>query len=237
MAGEPVTTDKAAPPARKDDIEKLGAAIRPYQPGMRPSWRFVSRAIVGISRLLVGFEVVHPERIPAEGAFLAAVTHTSHLDPGFVGSALGRETYYLARSGILRVPGVGQWCRHFNTLAIRRGESDRQALKMCREVLKAGWPLIFFPEGTRSEDGRLGPIQGGFAMILDGLDVPYLPIVIQDTFKVMPKGRFFPWFAKVRMHVGEPARLPERRPGEPARERMERCRAELERRWREIGAQ
>src|SRR5262249_42272505 len=149
------------PPATREDVERLSTRIRPYHPGMRPSWWVVQEIILGICRLLFRFEVVHRERIPAEGAFLPAVTHTSHLDPPIVGSALGREAYYLARTGIMRAPLVGTWCRHFNTVAIRRGASDRQALKMCRQVLNAGWPLIFYPEGTRSKDGRLGPIQGG----------------------------------------------------------------------------
>jgi 1-acyl-sn-glycerol-3-phosphate acyltransferase len=227
----------ASRPVRRDEIEKLSARIRPYRPGMRPSWRWVSAGILGMARLVFRFEVIHPERIPAEGPFLAASTHTSHLDPVLLGPALGREAYYLARTGILRAPLVGQWCRHFNAVAIRRGESDRQALKICRRVLQAGWPLIFFPEGTRSPDGRLGTIQGGFAMILDGLGIPYVPIVLQDTCHVLPRGCLLPRPAKVRMIVGEPAHLPPRAEGEGSRAYFARCSADLERRYRELGAE
>jgi 1-acyl-sn-glycerol-3-phosphate acyltransferase len=226
------------PPAEsRENTDALGTPVRPFRPGMRPSWRIVSAVIRGMARVAFRMEVIHPERIPADGAFLAAATHTSHLDPVFLGPLLRRELYYLARTGILKTPGVGHWCRHFNTLAIRRGGSDRQALRACRKVLQAGWPLIFFPEGTRSTDGRLGEIQAGFAMILDGLDVPYLPIVMQDTFRIMPRNAWFPRPVKLRVTIGEPAMLPPRQPGEPARAWTARCTADLEQRYRALGAQ
>ena len=232
MAAQPPTNRSA----RREDIARLSSRIRPCRPGMRLSWRLARGVILGLCRLFFRFEIRHPERIPSEGAFLAAATHTSHLDPPIIGAALGREAYYLARTGILRAPLVGRWCRHFNTVAIRRGASDRQALKMCRQVLQAGWPLIFFPEGTRSTDGRLRPIQGGFGMILEGLNVPYVPIVIQDTHHILARGKMLPRPAKVRMIVGEPAYLPARGEGENTREWLARCRADLARRYRELGA-
>lgn len=219
------------------ELARLGARVRPYQPGMRPSWNVVSRFIVGLSKLVFRFELINGDLIPKDGPFLATATHTSHMDPGLIGAALGRECYYLARSGILEAPLVGQWCRHFNTLAIRRGESDRQAIKACRQVLQMGWPLIFFPEGTRSRDGRLGEIQGGFATILSGLDIPFLPINVQDTYKVLPRGAMLPRPAKIRMVIGEPAKLPPRAEGENTRDYYGRCAADLERRLRAIGAQ
>jgi 1-acyl-sn-glycerol-3-phosphate acyltransferase len=234
----PAEKPMAVPPfVSRQDATRLGAVCRPFRPGRRLTWRMASGAILGMARLWLRLERVHLERVPAEGAFLIASTHTSHLDPMLLGPACGREAYYLARTGIMRVPGVGHWCRHFNTIAIRRGQSDRQALKACRQALQAGWPLVFFPEGTRSLDGRLGPIQGGFAMILEGLDIPYLPVVMQDTFRAFPRGAWMVRPAKTRIVFGEPARLPERQVGEASRDYHARCAADLERRWRDLGAQ
>ena len=107
-----------------------------------------------------------------------------------------------------------------------------------RALLQAGWPLVFFPEGERAFDGRLGRIQRGFAMILDGLDgVPYLPVVMQDTHKVLRRGNIFPRPRKVRVIFGEPAYLPPRESGEPGRDYHARCAGELEQRYRELGAE
>jgi 1-acyl-sn-glycerol-3-phosphate acyltransferase len=108
---------------------------------------------------------------------------------------------------------------------------------MCKQVLRTGWPLIFFPEGTRAKDGKLGAIQGGMGMILEGLNVPYVPIVMQDTFEVMPKGAWFPRPVKVRIVIGEPALPSRREEGEPMRAWLGRLAADLERRYRELGAE
>ncbi|MCL5270839.1 MAG: 1-acyl-sn-glycerol-3-phosphate acyltransferase [bacterium] len=212
-------------------------AVRPWRPGIAPLYRATAACIRLLARLWLRFEVVHSERIPAEGPVLVTPTHTSFLDPPLLGSHLEREAHFMAREGILKAPLLGAFCAALNAHAIRRGASDREAIRTCREVLRAGWPLIFFPEGTRSPDGRLGRVQGGWVMVLEALPgVPYLPVVIQDTWRALPKGKFFPRPRKVRMIVGEPAHLPPREAHENARAYNERCCATLEAQWRALGA-
>ena len=183
------------------------------------------------------WRVFNPERVPRTGAVILASNHASFLDPPLVGSYLGRECWFLAREEILKVPGLGWLCRHLNAYPIRQGAGDREAIRACLAILRAGWPLVFFPEGTRTMTGTLGPIQGGFVMILDRLPgIPYVPIVLQDTHDALRRGWALPRPHKVRIRVGEPAFLPPRRAAENAREYYGRCAKELEMKWRELGA-
>jgi 1-acyl-sn-glycerol-3-phosphate acyltransferase len=183
-------------------------------------------------------EVVHGERIPQDGPFLILPTHSSYYDPPLIGSYFRRQSHFLAREGILKAPLLGPLCSRLNTHPIRRGAGDREAIRVCRSILRQGFPLAFFPEGTRSRTGKLGPIQRGFVMILDGLpQVPFLPVVLQDTYRVLPRGSFFPRPRKVRIYVGEPAYLPTRLEGESTRSYFDRCAADLERRLRDLGAE
>jgi len=189
------------------------------------------------SRIWLRVSIEHVDRVPKTGPVLILSTHTSFFDPPIVGAHVPRPCHYLSREGILKVPLLGSFCKQCNAHPIRRGAGDREAIRTCRDVLRQGWPLVFFPEGTRSRDGRLGPIQGGFAMILDGLEgVPYVPVLAQDTYGVLRRGWFFPRPRKVRITYGEPAYLPARSQGEKAREYFDRCRQELESRLRELGA-
>jgi 1-acyl-sn-glycerol-3-phosphate acyltransferase len=189
------------------------------------------------SRFWLRIEIKHVDRVPLTGPVLILATHTSFFDPPIVGAHIPRPCHYLAREGILKAPLLGALVTRLNTHPIRRGAGDREAIRTCREILRQGWPLVFFPEGTRSPDGRLGPIQGGFAMILDGLTgVPYVPVLAQDTYAVLRRGWFFPRPRKVRITYGEPAYMPARRQGEKARDYFERCGRELESRLRELGA-
>lgn len=225
-------TDQPAP-ASKTSVP----AIRNVADGSALFYHFASNSILLGGKLLFRFELVNPERIPRQGAFMVAPTHASYLDPPLVGSNLPRPSYYLARETLFRVPLLGLALRHLQVQPIRRGASDREALRTCRQVLQAGWPLMFFPEGTRTRDGRIGKIQGGFALILDGLDIPYVPINMQETFRALPRGRVLPWPCKLHGYVGEPRMLPKRQEGEKSRDYMGRCAAQLEADWRALGAQ
>lgn len=189
-------------------------------------------------RLWLRQEIIGLENVPKTGAALILPTHCSFFDPPMVGSNIPRESHYLSREGILKVPLIGPLCANrLNAHPIRRGASDREAIRTCRNILKQGFVLLFFPEGTRSRDGRMGPIQGGFAMILDGLDVPYVPVVAQSTYHILRKGWVFPRPHKLRIIYGKPAKMPTRLEGEPTREYFKRCCDDLERRLRELGAQ
>ena len=221
-----------------DAAEKPRAlAIRPCPGRTRPFYAFWSGAIRLASRPYLRATIDHPERIPATGPVLILPTHTSFLDPPLLGGFLPRETWFLARESILRTPLVGWLSRHLNAHPLRRGAGDREAIRACLAILRAGWPLVFFPEGTRSASGTLGPIQAGFAMILDKLPgVPYVPVVMQDTFRAWRRGWLLPRPCRVRIHVGEAAHLSPRAAGESTREYFERCGRELEVRWRNLGA-
>jgi 1-acyl-sn-glycerol-3-phosphate acyltransferase len=194
--------------------------------------------VLFFARLLFRVEVIGRENIPERGPLLVLPTHTSYLDPPLVGWAIGLHTSFLSREGIFKVPPLGFILRRMNTYAIQQGAADRDAIRTCRRLLRAGWPLIFFPEGTRSPTGRLGRIQPGFAMILDGLDqTPYLPVVMQDTWRAMPRGSMLPRPVKVRIHIGVPETLPPRREEESRRAYHERCCDQLRRRYIELGAE
>lgn len=211
--------------------------IAPWHPDKRLFYRFMERFVYIACRLLFRIELVGRENIPGKGPLLIVPTHTSFLDPPMIGSTIGLHMTFLSREGILKAPLVGLIVRNLNTYRIRRGASDREAIRTCRRIIEAGWPLVFFPEGTRSRDGKLGRIQPGFAMILDGLrDTPYLPIMMQDTWRALPRGRIFPRPVKVRIVIGRSAVLPARQDGESRRAWYDRCCAELIQRYRELGA-
>lgn len=240
-----MTTEQTGKP--QEAVEQTQGAPAP-QKAEAPAWptappqrhlfyRFVAWSFRVFGRLWLNADLVHLDRFPMTGPVLVLPTHTSFIDPPLVGGNLPREAHYLAREGILKAPLIGLMVRNLNTHPIRQGASDREAIRVCRSVLREGHPLVFFPEGTRSRDGRLGPIRPGFAMILDGLEgVPYIPVVAQDTFYSLPRGSFFPRRHKARIVFGHPTTLPKRLEGERTRDYFDRCAQDLEARLRELGA-
>ncbi len=91
------------------------------------------------------------ERIPPEGGVVLAMNHFSWLDPPAFGTCCPRTIHFLAKSEIHSHFGLGQLIRAFGARSVRRGESDREAVRAMREIVRDGNALGLFVEGTRQK--------------------------------------------------------------------------------------
>jgi 1-acyl-sn-glycerol-3-phosphate acyltransferase len=167
------------------------------------------------------------DRIPLSGGVVLAFNHFSWIDIPCVGWVCKRNLYYLAKVEAHRVPGLGQLIRSFGTLPVRRGESDREAVRRMREVVRDGNALGVFVEGTRQRSGVPGHVQPGAAMVALQEDVPVVCAAIHGSQTWKPGN-----FAPVSIAWGEPMRfdgLP--RGGKGYREASTQIEAELYRLW------
>ena len=105
------------------------------------------------------------ERVPEQGGVVLAINHFSWIDIPCVAWATPRPLYFLAKVEAHRVPGLGEFIRAFGTISVRRGESDRDAVRRMREVVHEGEALGVFVEGTRQKNGVPGHVQPGAAMV------------------------------------------------------------------------
>src|SRR5262245_9686553 len=80
-----------------------------------------------------------------------------------------------------RVPGLGQLIRAFGTFPVRRGESDRDAVRTMRQIVRDGHALGLFVEGTRQRSGVPGAVQPGAAMVALQEGVPIVPVAIHGS--------------------------------------------------------
>ena len=131
------------------------------------------------------------ERVPAHGGVVLALNHFHWIDPPAFGAVSPRTIYYMAKIEAHRAPGLGQLIRAFGTFSVRRGESDREAVRIMRQVVRDGNALGVFVEGTRQREGVPGPAQPGAAMVALQEDVPVVPAVIHGT-ETWRVGNFHP---------------------------------------------
>jgi 1-acyl-sn-glycerol-3-phosphate acyltransferase len=142
----------------------------------------VGRATIGsVVRLMAPLQTYGVERVPLEGGIVMAFNHFSWLDPPAFGTTSPRTIYYVAKVEAHRIPGLGQLIRAFGTRSIRRGESDREAVRAMRDVVREGNALGMFVEGTRQRSGVPGEAMPGAAMVALQEDVPVLPAAIHGT--------------------------------------------------------
>ena len=152
----------------------------------------VGRLTIGtVVRIFAPLRVYGSERVPRQGGCVIACNHFHWLDPAALGASCPRTIYYMAKIEAHRVPGLGQLIRAFGTFPVRRGESDREAVRTMREIVRDGKALGLFAEGTRQRSGVPGEIQPGAAMVALQEGVPIVPVAVHGTQTWKP-GNFKP---------------------------------------------
>ena len=195
-----------------DDVDAPGAAeqilkaIRERKvPDPAPPFyrlvRFLDRAFC---RLWFRLRVEGVERIPRQGGILLAANHQSFLDILAVGASVPRHVTFVARDTLADTAWLAFVMRRCEAILVRRGTSDRAAIRAMSETLASGGIVAIYPEGTRSRDGDPGTFKGGAVMAARLARVPILPVGIRGGFQAWPRGRTIPWPKKVGIRFGTP---------------------------------
>lgn len=154
-----------------------------------------------ISKLVFRIKVTGQEHFPQSGGFILATNHISWYDPLLVGSWAPRQVYFFAKQELFANKLFGGIIRRTNALPVRRGTIDRTALEMSGQVIKNGYGLTIFPEGTRSKkDGFLDP-KPGVGLLAVRAKCPVVPGYVYGSNRLMDClwGR-----KRMRIAYGEP---------------------------------
>jgi 1-acyl-sn-glycerol-3-phosphate acyltransferase len=192
------------------------------------AWKIGRLTIGSLVRAFVPLRVYGTESVPRDGGLVMAFNHFHWIDPPVFGRASPRTIYFLAKVEAHRIPGLGELIRAFGTISVRRGESDREAVRLMRETVRDGHALGLFAEGTRQRRGVPGRVQAGAAMAALQEDVPVVPAAIHGTQSWRP-GNWHP----VSVVWGRPMRfdgLP--KSGKGYREASSEIEREIHRLWR-----
>lgn len=167
---------------------------------IRLLYRLVQLFALTIFRTFFGLTIKGRENVPVKGAFILASNHQSWFDPPIVGSSCPREIFFAAKKELFKTPILGPVVKFLNSIPVRRSGSDREALEMIEEVLKHGFGVIIFPEGTRFLDGKLRPAKPGIGLIAVKSGVPIVPVYVRNSAKLR---RQF-WRRSLQITYGKP---------------------------------
>jgi 1-acyl-sn-glycerol-3-phosphate acyltransferase len=145
------------------------------------AWAVGRRTIGPLVHFFARLRVYGAERVPMDGGVVLAANHFSWLDPPALGTACPRNVFFMAKIEAHRVAGLGELVRLFGTFPVRRGESDRDAVRTMRKLVHDGNALGLFVEGTRQRSGELGRVQPGAAMVAINEEVPVVPVAIHGS--------------------------------------------------------
>ncbi len=171
-------------------------------------WTCVPLFVGSLMRLIWRLRVQGRHRIPREGPALVICNHQSHLDPMILGCVLAdRGPRMMARASLLTdSPWPLPWMlkNGFRIIPIDRDAVDPGAMRAAITELQEGRLSIVFPEGTRSEDGHLQEFRRGVWLLIKRGCAPVLPMAIEGTFDIWPRGRGPQTRGRMMVVIGEP---------------------------------
>jgi 1-acyl-sn-glycerol-3-phosphate acyltransferase len=142
---------------------------------------------------------------PAQPVVYAA-NHLSALDIPVLYTCLPTQFRILAKRELFRYPFLGWHLTRSGQIPIDSGDAraSLRSLNHASDSLRKGMPLVIFPEGGRSRDGRLRDFMGGAFYMAIKAQAPIVPIVLVGTYEHLPMNSFHVRPGVVEMIVGEP---------------------------------
>jgi 1-acyl-sn-glycerol-3-phosphate acyltransferase len=155
------------------------------------------------SRLLHRVRIEGLEHLP-EGGCLVASNHQSFIDIPLLAAVIPRHVSFVARDSLAKSKPLAYIMERCGAVLVKRGASDRRAMREMSTHLKLGDCISIFPEGTRSIDGKVGEFKGGALLAARMAGVPIVPAAIRGGLRVLPRGKSFPRLAKLAVTFGSP---------------------------------
>lgn len=142
---------------------------------------------------------------------IVACNHASNLDPLAIGAFFPRRLRYFAKEELFRSWFLGTCVRALGAVPVSRSDnaSAAGALKGFMKLYREGSDVLIFPEGGRSPDGKLQPLEGGVALIAAHEKAPILPVFIHGTYEAMPTGSSLIKPHKITVTFAKPLRFSE----------------------------
>jgi 1-acyl-sn-glycerol-3-phosphate acyltransferase len=151
-------------------------------------------------------ELVGAESLVSNGSAVYASNHLSYYDTPVLFAKLPFQFRILAKQSLWKTPFVGWYLNRSGQLPIdiNTGRSAVAGLLRGVKTLNAGMPLVLFPEGGRSETGKMTPFQSGAAFMAIKAQVPLVPIALIGTYELLPIHVYHLTPHPVKIVIGEP---------------------------------
>jgi len=193
----------AEPPDPSDVIQ----LARP-QPISATFWYLVSRLTQVIALDRFHLQVRGIEKLPKSGPYIISSNHQSYLDPLILARVLPPSFFNKVFAvGTSEIFGAGFMLRLAHSLRIVVVDPDANLIPAMRAGafgLRQGRPLMLYPEGERSIDGRPRIFKKGAAILSIHMQVPIVPVAIEGFHKAWPRNKSFQGFTPLKMVFGDP---------------------------------
>ena len=163
-------------------------------------WAAALLRVAGVTVEVSGLEHIPPRPV------VFVCNHQGNFDIPILLANLDHAYPMLAKAELLKVPLIRGWMRLLECVFIDRRDPRQSvaALSQSVKLVKKGYSIVIFPEGTRGKGGPMGEFKYGAFKIAVKAGVPIIPVRIEGSYKVMEKNHNFIRPATVRLTVLPP---------------------------------
>lgn len=167
---------------------------------------FIGYHIVrGLARAFFDLKVIGRRKLIEEGPCVYVVNHQSFLDPPMVGQLFERPVYFLARKTLFDHPVMHSLLPHCRALPIDQERPDPASIMRVLRLVRSGEPIVIFPEGARTPDGKIHEAMPGIGLIISRLaTVPVQPIRIEGAYDCLPIHSTRLRLRAITLSIGDP---------------------------------
>jgi len=150
--------------------------------------------------------VHNQEYIPKDKNVLFVSNHQGNFDIPIFLASINKNVGFIAKIELAKIPFISQWMRNINCLFMDRNDM-KQSMKVIVDgikLLKEGYSLVIFPEGTRSKGGPLGEFKAGSFKLAVKAKVPIVPVTIDGSYKIMEANNNKIKASEVNVYIHQP---------------------------------
>jgi len=165
---------------------------------------------MGLGMAGVHVTVSGAEHLPS-GPVIFMSNHQSGFDILALMAAMPRQFYWIAKKELFDIPFFGQSMRRGGYIPLDRGDGRKalQSMDAAAVAIRQGKSVVMFPEGTRTQDGRLLPFKRGGFILARKAAVPVIPVTINGSGRINPANQIRLYSGDISITLHPPLNLPE----------------------------
>ena len=151
-------------------------------------------------------EVKGRENLDKSCQYIIVGNHTSWGDILVLFIATRQMLRFIAKAELAKLPFIGYMMKRMGMVFVERGNARKSAhsVKATLDKIKDGAKMVGFPEGTRSQTGKIGEFKKGLIMIAVKSGIDIVPVGLQNVYNVWPRNNYAFRSGKVKAIIGEP---------------------------------
>ncbi|MHB8120527.1 MAG: lysophospholipid acyltransferase family protein [Desulfuromonadaceae bacterium] len=188
-------------------------------------WARLALALNRVRTTVIGAEHLPP------GPVIFMSNHQSNFDILALLAAMPRQIHWIAKKELFEIPIFGPSMRRGGYIPLDRSDGRKalQSMDEAAATIHQGKSVVMFPEGTRTQDGKLLPFKRGGFILARKAEVPVIPVTINGSGRINPAGRIRLYSGDIHITLHPPLVAPsELRRGEAEIWMMEAVREKIE---------